>query len=358
MTQIAEPTARDLARKRPWWIWVALAVVLLLAVAAAVVGGSGISRALAAEEDARQAESVAEALPETYAVASSLLSERDGRLAGVPPVVMRPLQEATDVTIKAWLSAARAIDTDGDEELGRQVADIRGELNGIDDLREQLRKKATRSEAARRYTDLTTSLFGLPARMPSLGEEADDTRSKALADLGAAWVALGQERSIMAALVPQEMAAGPTQPSRAGDRELAALAEAEATWRTSLGDFYAHTSDEQRHALDQLTDGTAEEGAVGTPAQQAVGEVIDGGLGKVAATPGSYFSSVLDLTLGLQRISAGSAEEVSADAAQIRQDASTTALMIVIGVVCVVVVLLVVALVLLVLGIVLSRRRV
>lgn len=339
------------------WIWLALAVVLLLTVAAAVFGGSAISRATDAQRDASQAEAVAEMLPETYDVAVYLASEQAAAEAGVPIVVLRPVEAQTDLAIKDWDAKVRSVDTN-DKELETELAEIQRSLDGLGGLRTQMREKETLVEATRGYTDLASSLFGLSARVPSLGDETGDAKIDALGSLQPAWEALGQERGLMLTLLSKKiMAEIAGEAPRASDEEIAALTEAETQWRESIGDFYAKTSDQQRLSLDELTDDTAEDGAVGMPAQQVVNEVVDGGLGKVTMAPEAYVSSASQLVEGLHRISVGAAEEVADDAAQARQDASAVALTIVIGVACVVAFLLVIALVLLVSGVVLSRRR-
>ncbi|MGH3354215.1 MAG: nitrate- and nitrite sensing domain-containing protein [Nocardioides sp.] len=358
MTQTAVQPSPSRARKRPSGIWLALALVVLVTVAVAIFGANGISRALAAERDARQAEAVAEMLPEAYDAAVCLASERDALAAGVPDVVMRPLAARTDLAIKEWDAKAASIDTGGDQELEAQVAEVQRSLDGLADLRPQMREPDTRAEAMLGYADLTSGLFGLTARVPSLSDEAAAAKAEALGSLQPTWEALGQERGLMLTLLTEKISADAmgTTP-RSGAKEVAALAEAEASWRESIGDFYAKTSDRQRLALDELTDETAEDGAVGVLAQHEVREVVRGGVDKITMTPEAYVSSSGQLIEGLQRISVDAAEEVSDDATQDRQDASSVALLITVGVVCVVGLLLVIALVLLVLGVVLSRRR-
>ena len=100
---MAEPYASTAHRpeRKPWQgIRARLIFVLLVpTIAAMVFGGLSISSALSAQAEARQAETVAQALPDTYNLAINILFERDGALAGVPEVVMRPLQQTTDESI-------------------------------------------------------------------------------------------------------------------------------------------------------------------------------------------------------------------------------------------------------------------
>ncbi|HEY9393336.1 MAG TPA: hypothetical protein VIP58_04340, partial [Nocardioides sp.] len=110
-------------------------MLLIPTIAAMVFGGLSISSALSAQAEARQAETVAQALPDTYNLAINILFERDGALAGVPEVVMRPLQQKTDESIEAWSAKAKEIDAGDDKDLENSIVEIQQALNGIDDLR-------------------------------------------------------------------------------------------------------------------------------------------------------------------------------------------------------------------------------
>lgn len=295
-------------------------------------------------------ETLAEALPETYNLAVDLSFERDAATAGVPPVVLRPLQQATDESVHAWGARAQEIDS-GDKEIDATLGRITAGLDDLDGLRTQIQDD--RAQGIASYTALSSDLFSLADELPTVGDAPAASSVEAIGHVPDIWEALGQERTIMTAVLSR-----PPSPGRklARDHERAALTEAEAGLRRSLAAFYEGSSDEQRTALDELTDGTAAEGATGVPAHQAVSDVIADGA--TALTLESYVVSSTDFVRGLQEVLVASAQEIVEEVRADRDDATRTALVTVVLTVAVVTVLVVVLIALVVLlGVLISRRR-
>ena len=324
----------------------AIAITLILAVVAAVVagvaGGLVVLRASAQAESARQAEAFAEALPDTVDLAVNLFFERDAVVAGVPPVVLRPLQQTTDESAHAWRTRAQEI-----EDLDATLARITRELSDLDELRTQARHDpATGSE---RYTALTNDLFGIADALPNAGDGQTVASIEAIGHMPEAWKALGQERTIMSAALT-DSASSAEKP--VGDEERAALTRAEAGWRRSLAAFYEKSSADRREALDSLTNGTATKGATGVPAHQAVVDIISGrGSGVNLA---SYIASSTEFMRGLQEILVATAQEIVEDQRAARDDAVRGAL---VGFILTFVVLAVLVLLIVVLAVVLVILR-
>ena len=253
---MAEPYASTTHRpeRKPWQgIRARLIFVLLIpTIAAMVFGGLSISRALSAQAEARHAETVAQALPDTYNLAINILFERDGALAGVPEVVMRPLQQTTDESIEAWSAKAKEIDAGDDKDLENSIVEIQQALNGIDDLRAQIQEKDTQVEAQLAYTTVMNNLFGISAQMPTLENDEVFSKIAAISNVRPASEAMGTERVIMMKALSTKAAkekAGVVNPDVLTDEEFAELARAEAKWRLSTADYYAKTSPEIRKVL-------------------------------------------------------------------------------------------------------------
>ncbi|MFE6648336.1 nitrate- and nitrite sensing domain-containing protein [Nocardioides sp. NPDC057772] len=333
---MAEPYASTTHRpeRKPWQgIRARLIFVLLIpTIAAMVFGGLSISRALTAQAEARQAETVAKALPDTYNLAINILFERDGALAGVPEVVMRPLQQTTDESIEAWSAKAKEIDAGDDKELENSIVEIQQALNGIDDLRAQIQERDTQVEAQLAYTTVMNNLFGISAQMPTLENDEVFSKIAAISNVRPASEAMGTERVIMMEALSKKAAAeknGVVNPDVLTDEQFAELARAEAKWRLSTADYYNKTSDEIRQQLDELTNETTTNGSIGAPAHRVVNQVItSGGTDRVKMTPDQYTGASTEFIRGLQKMIVATAQEISDDVEQIKKDATRDAIII------------------------------
>lgn len=294
---LAEPPTRQPAAKTMWTIRIALVLAVLIAIVAGVLGYLGASRATDQAATAQRAVTLAEAVVPTVDLAAALSFERDGASAGVPPVVTRPLQERTDLAAEAWRIGVQDIDRGEDEELDATLDQIDRSLADIDDLRTQAREPG---EEAQRYTDLLNDLFGIAAHLPEVTDAQTASMIESLGSAPVTWESLSQERLLMTAFLSKAQRSGV---QRLGEKELASLAEAEAGVRSSLAEFYEKTSDQQREALDRLTQGTDTEGAVGVPAQQVVNRIIaESGADSSAAAPDVYVMSSTEFMRGLQDV--------------------------------------------------------
>ncbi|WP_328528909.1 nitrate- and nitrite sensing domain-containing protein [Nocardioides sp. NBC_00368] len=307
-------------------------MLLIPTIAAMVFGGLSISRALSAQAEARQAETVAQALPDTYNLAINILFERDGALAGVPEVVMRPLQQTTDESIEAWSAKAKEIDAGDDKDLENSIVEIQQALNGIDDLRAQIQEKDTQVEAQLAYTTVMNNLFGISAQMPTLENDEVFSKIAAISNVRPASEAMGTERVIMMEALSKKAAAeknGAVNPDVLTDEQFAELARAEAKWRLSTADYYLKTSDEIRQQLDELTNETTTNGSIGAPAHRVVNQVItSGGTDRVKMTPDQYTGASTEFIRGLQKMIVATAQEISDDVEQIKTDATRDAIVI------------------------------
>ncbi|GGU19554.1 hypothetical protein GCM10007979_18000 [Nocardioides albus] len=331
---MAEPYASTAHRpeRKPWQgIRARLIFVLLVpTIAAMVFGGLSISSALSAQAEARQAETVAQALPDTYNLAINVLFERDGAIAGVPDVVMRPLQQTTDESIEAWSAKAKEIDAGDDKDLENSIVEIQQALNGIDDLRARIQEKDTQVEAQLAYTNVMNNLFGISAQMPTLEDDEVFSKISAISNVRPASEAMGVERAIMMKALSDKAVAetkGEVNPDVLTDAQFAELARAEAKWRLSTADYYNKTSDEIRKVLDELTDGTTTDGSIGAPAHRVVNQVISSGsTDRVKMTPDQYTEASTQFIRGLQKLIVQTAEEISDDVAQIKSDSTNKAI--------------------------------
>nr|WP_260173579.1 nitrate- and nitrite sensing domain-containing protein [Nocardioides albus] len=304
--------------------------MLVPTIAAMVFGGLSISSALSAQAEARQAETVAQALPDTYNLAINVLFERDGAIAGVPDVVMRPLQQTTDESIEAWSAKAKEIDAGDDKDLENSIVEIQQALNGIDDLRARIQEKDTQVEAQLAYTNVMNNLFGISAQMPTLEDDEVFSKISAISNVRPASEAMGVERAIMMKALSDKAVAetkGEVNPDVLTDAQFAELARAEAKWRLSTADYYNKTSDEIRKVLDELTDGTTTDGSIGAPAHRVVNQVISSGsTDRVKMTPDQYTEASTQFIRGLQKLIVQTAEEISDDVAQIKSDSTNKAI--------------------------------
>jgi len=350
MTNTLESPTHERAKKGAWAIWTVLALAVLVAIVAGVLGYLGVSRATSQAGPSARTVTLAEALPETFNLAVNLSFERDAMTAGAPPVVLRPMQQMTDESAQAWRTRAQEIESGGDKELDATLTRIAEGVDGIDELRTQMQDDRAKGTAS--YTALTNDLFSIADDLPNPGDGQAASSIEAIGHMPEAWEALGQERAIMMAVLARSPLPGEKQIS---DDEIAALTEAEAGLRRSLAAFYEGSSADQRRALDELTNGTAAEGATGVPALQAVNEAIAGG--GTALTLESYVASSTDFMRGLEEVLIASGEEIAEELRADRDDATRTALAAVVLTFAVVSVLVVILIVLVVLLVVLVSRR-
>ncbi|MEU0314363.1 nitrate- and nitrite sensing domain-containing protein [Nocardioides sp. NPDC006273] len=350
---LTEPPTRQPAAKATWSIRIALVLAVLIAVTAGVLGYLGVSRATDQAATAQRAAALAEVMVPTVELAAALSFERDGASAGVPPVVTRPLQERTDLAAEAWRGGVRDIDRGEDQELDATLDQIDRALADIDDLRTQARGPG--EEAQQRYTDLVTDLFGIAAHLPEVTDAQTASMIEALGSAPETWESLSQERLLMTTFLSKAQRPGV---QRLGEKELASLVEAEAGLRSSLADFYEKTSDQQREALDRLTQGTATEGAVGVPAHQIVNQVIaESGADSSAVAPDVYVMSSTEFIRGLQDVLGAAVQEIVEDLRVERDEETRAALTAVVLTVAVVGLLAVLVIVLMVVLVVLASRR-
>ena len=267
----------------------------------------------------RRSESVAQALPSTFDLAINVMFERDGALAGVPDVVMRPLQATTDEAVTIWMAQAEQIDAGGDQELADVLARIQRSLDGMAKTRSDIRDTTqTQVAAEAAYGTLADDLFSLATLVPSVGDADIDAQIEALGAIRPAFRSLGEERAIMMEALTERRHSQATGISAEpiSEEDLAELASAEATWRRSLADFYTATSEVQRETLDRITYNTATDGAIGVPAHRAVNQVLStGSLDRVTMTPDAYTASYTELIRGLQGLFVAAANEISDDLA-------------------------------------------
>ncbi|MFD7073991.1 nitrate- and nitrite sensing domain-containing protein [Nocardioides sp. NPDC059952] len=268
-----------------------------------------------------RAESVAQVLPSTFDLAINLIFERDAVLAGVPEVVMKPVQDATDEAIVTWTAKAEQIDG-GDQELAELASEIQQSLAALPETRSIARAKETRLQGVLALSVISNDLLAIPTLVPYVGDAEIDDEIEALGHLGPAFRTLGTQRNIMVtALAKREAmqhagAAGAAGADALSKEEFAELARAEAEWRLSLSALYTSSSEPQRDSLDQITINTATDGAVGIPAQRAVNQVlITGNLSRVTMTPDQHTASCTELIRGLQELSAAASNELIADLA-------------------------------------------
>ncbi|MFE3998144.1 nitrate- and nitrite sensing domain-containing protein [Nocardioides sp. YIM B13467] len=349
MTNALESPTHERAKTGTWAIWTVLALAVIVAIVAGVLGYLGVLRATSQAGPSARTVTLAEALPETFNLAVNLSFERDAMTAGVPPVVLRPMQQSTDESVRAWQARAQEIEG-GDDELDATLTRIAEGVDGIDELRTQMLDD--RAKGTEGYTTLTNDLFSIADDLPKTGDGQAASSIEAIGHMPEAWEALGQERAIMMAGLARSPSPGKKE---IGDDEIAALTEAEAELRRSLAAFYEGSSADQRRALDELTDGTAAEGATGVPAHRAVNEVIAGG--GTALTLDSYVASSNDFMRGLQEVLIASAQEIAEASRADRDDATRTTLVAIVLTFAVVSVLVVIMIVLVVLLVVLVSRR-
>lgn len=268
----------------------------------------------------REAESVAQALPSTFDLAINLISERDAVSAGVPDVVLKPLHLATDEAIATWTTKADQIDAGGNQELADVLSRTQRSLDGIAGMRSDIGDTAeTRVEGEEAYTALVHDLLAISTLVPPIGDAEIDAETEALGSVQPTVEALFEQRAIMTnALAEHEVRTrGGEQAEPIGKDDLASLAAAEATWRQSLADFYTSSSDRQRETLDQITKGTATEGASGVPAQQVVGLALStGSLDGVTIEPDEYVASCVELIRALHELFVDAANELIGDLAK------------------------------------------
>lgn len=299
-----------------------LVVAAGTALAVGIIGGAGVAlrpmyadravdpagspSASSTAASAARAASVARVLPSSIDLAIKLILERDASLTGVPVVVQKPIQAATDEAVATWVADVRKVDGD-DQELAELLAEIQRSLDGLRDTRHEMQESDTRVEAESAYTASANDLLAITAHVPSVGDAEIDSKVEALANSQALMVSFEEQRTIMVfALAKGDITS----------EEFEALAEAEARWRQSLADFYNMTSDRQRETLDRITNGTAADGAVGVPAQETVNLVLsNGNLDRVTVPPEEQIAVSTELIRSLRALYVAAAQEVIDDLA-------------------------------------------
>lgn len=267
----------------------------------------------------RQAESVAQALPSSLDLAINLIFEREGVMAAVPDVVLRPLQVTTDEAITTWTAKAEQIDAGGNQELADLLSRIRQSLDGMAHMRSDILDDAETQAGQIAYVALVNDLLAISTLVPWVGDAQIDSEIEAFNSMQPAFDSLLEERAVMSnalAKHEQAQASGAVQAEPLSKEGLVSLAAAEATWRRSLADFYTATSERQRETLDQITYDTATDGAIGIPVHRAVNQVLStGSLDRVTMTPDQYTASWTELIRGLQEVFVAAANEISDDLA-------------------------------------------
>jgi hypothetical protein len=267
----------------------------------------------------RTAESVAQVLPSTIDLAINLTFERDGAEAGVPDVVMKPLQARTDEAITTWTAKAEQIDVGEDQALADAISDVRRSVDALPETRSKIRTQESLLEGMLAYTALSNQLLEIATLVPRVGDAEIDAEIEALGRVHLMFESFNTERAIMMkALAKRQVAQaqGGALNKPLSNVELVELARAEATWRRSLADFYTATSERQRETLDQITYNTATDGAIGVPAHRAVNMVLStGSLDRVTITPEAYAASRTELIRGLHELFIAAANEIIDDLA-------------------------------------------
>ncbi|MER7556922.1 nitrate- and nitrite sensing domain-containing protein [Nocardioides sp. NPDC126508] len=264
----------------------------------------------------RQAESVAQALPDSLNLAINLIFEREGVMAAVPDVVLRPLQATTDEAITTWSATAEQIDADGNEELADRISRIQRSLDGMAQMRSDILDKADPQAGQMAYTALVNDLLATSTLVPRVGDAEIDSEIEALGSLQPVFDSLLEERAVMRDALAKHEQPGAAQAEPLSKEDLVSLAAAEATWRRSLADFYTATSEHQRKTLDEITYNTATDGAIGLPAPRAVNQVLStGSLDRVTMTPDQFTASWTELIRGLQEVFVAAENEIIDDLA-------------------------------------------
>ncbi|NYI81080.1 nitrate- and nitrite sensing domain-containing protein [Nocardioides panzhihuensis] len=268
----------------------------------------------------RRAASVVQALPSAFNLAINVIFERDAALAGVPDVVLEPMQATTDETITTWTAKVEKIDVGGDQGLADLLARIQRSLDGMPKTRSDIGDTAgSRAAAQVAYMALVNDLLAIPTLVPRVNDAEIDSEIEALGSMQPVFDSLHEERAIMSnALTKREQSqtSGAVQAEPVSKEDLVSLAAAETTWRLSLADFYTATSERHREVLDQITYNTATDGAVGVPAQRVVNMVLStGSLDRVTINPDAYTESCTELIRGLQELFVSAANEIGDDLA-------------------------------------------
>jgi hypothetical protein len=269
----------------------------------------------------REVESVAQVLPSTFGLAINLIFEGDAAEAGAPDVVMRAMQETTDEAITTWTAKAEQIDAGEDQELAAAISGVQQSLDALPETRSKIRAKETLVEGVLAYRAHTDDVLAISTLVPYVGDAEIDDEIEALGYLRPAFQSFGTQRTIMTrALTKREAmrSAGSAGADVLSKVELAELARAEAEWRRSLSAFYTSSAERQRDSLDQITNDTATDGAVGVPAQRAVNQVLTtGNLDRVTMTPEQHTVFCTELIRGLHDLAVATANEIIADLAEV-----------------------------------------
>jgi len=315
---MAEPTSQT-AVKRKWWQGIRprlIAVLLIPMIAALVLGVLRVETAIAASTAAARAESLANALPESFALGIQLTREREAANAAIPDATKERIRAQTDEAIDMWLQVAADVDASQDPQLEADLAAARSSLNDIETLREQIVEPNTQLEAVAAYTDLLNLLFGLSSRLPALGDPSIYRQTDALGNVRTASEVLGTVRVVISqALMTGEI----------GSRELMQLAGAQSVWDEASAEFLAGASPASAELFAELTDRAPESRL--NPLHVMDRVVEDGGLDGLNITLFAWLELYQGYVADLEEVIVRAADDLAADVSDARQSAQQTAIL-------------------------------
>lgn len=315
---MAEPTSQT-AVKRKWWQGIRprlIAVLLIPMIAALVLGVLRVETAVAASTAAARAESLANALPESFRLGIQLTREREAANAAIPDATKERIRAQTDEAIDMWLQVAADVDASQDPQLEADLAAARSSLNDIETLREQIVEPNTQLEAVAAYTDLLNLLFGLSSRLPALGDPSIYRQTDALGNVRTASEVLGTVRVVISqALMTGEISA----------QELMQLAGAQSVWDEASAEFLAGASPASAELFAELTDRDPESRL--NPLHVMDQVVADGGLDGLNITLFAWLELYQGYVADLEEVIVRAADDLAADVSDARQSAQQTAIL-------------------------------
>ncbi|MEP9382684.1 sensor histidine kinase [Nocardioides sp. KR10-350] len=320
---MAEPSYTRTADRKTRSAWRGIrprliGILLVPTIAALGFGALRMQAAVSESSDAARAESIADALPDSFRLAIQLTVERDAGSSDIPAETLAKIQGATDKSIRSWQAKLPQVDFSDDAGLRHDLIVADDTLDKIDALRKQLADPATRTKAQRQYTVTLNDLFDLAGHLPALSDGDVFTESEALGEIRTASEALGDERELMT----KALAAG-----HISIADLAALARAESTWTAVSTNYYEHTSPAARAAFDKVTDRTTEYGSGGVPAQGAVDKLLrTGDVSSLGVTLPQWQKAYSDFVTKMQDVIVRSATDIADDVSASREDAQRSAI--------------------------------
>ncbi|NYE18633.1 sensor histidine kinase [Microbacterium immunditiarum] len=315
---MAEPSS-DRTAKRRWWQGIRprlIGVLLIPMIAALVLGVLRVESAVAASTEAARAESLANALPASFALGIQLTREREAANAAIPDATKERIRSETDEGIDAWRQVAADVDDSQDPALAQDLDTARSALSDIDELREQILEPDTRSDAVTAYTDLLNLLFGLSSQLPALEDPSIYEQTSALANVRTASEVLGVVRVV----ISQALMTGEISP-----RGLMQLASAQGVWDQASADFVAGSSPAAAELFEELTDRGPDSRL--NPLRVMDQVVQDGGLDGVSITLSAWLQLYAGYIAELEEVIVLAADDLAADVADVRQAAQQSALL-------------------------------